>query len=218
MCEMTFVDREANFELDLYWNTDYIHEISNDAGRSMMGSRQENWFYNQLTSSQKRGAQWRIIGSQTVFSRQNESLVYGDTDPLDYDAWDGYQGNRNRTFKHLYDNNITNNIVLSGDSHMSWVSDLVWLDDESYDPATGVGSVGVEFAGSAVSSPCPYGQNISIANANNYSSWLVAANPELQWQDVCKYLKKTRSSEKSSTTNFSQTTVATTSSPSAIPQ
>jgi alkaline phosphatase D len=177
---------QSNNVADLYWNTDYIHEISNDAGRSMMGSRQENWFYNQLTSSQKRGAQWRIIGSQTVFSRQNESLVYGDINPLDYDAWDGYQGNRNRTFKHLYDNNITNNIVLSGDSHMSWVSDLVWLDDESYDPATGVGSVGVEFAGSAVSSPCPYGQNISIARANNYSSWLVSANPELQWQDVCK--------------------------------
>lgn len=64
---------------DLYWNTDYIHQISNDAGRSMMGSRQENWFYNQLTKSQKRGAQWRLIGSQTVFSRQNESIVYGDT-------------------------------------------------------------------------------------------------------------------------------------------
>jgi len=28
---------------DLYWNTDYVHQISNDAGRSMMGSRQENW-------------------------------------------------------------------------------------------------------------------------------------------------------------------------------
>jgi alkaline phosphatase D len=27
---------------DLYWNTDYIHEISNDAGRTLMGSRQEN--------------------------------------------------------------------------------------------------------------------------------------------------------------------------------
>ena len=28
---------------DLYWNTDYIHAISNDAGRSMMGARQEHW-------------------------------------------------------------------------------------------------------------------------------------------------------------------------------
>lgn len=50
---------------DLYWNTDYIHGISNDAGRSMMGNRQENWFYKQLIESHKRGAAWRVIGSQT---------------------------------------------------------------------------------------------------------------------------------------------------------
>lgn len=50
---------------DLYWNTDYVRQISNDASRSMMGSRQENWFFNQLTSSAKRGATWRVIGSQT---------------------------------------------------------------------------------------------------------------------------------------------------------
>lgn len=49
---------------DLYWNTDYIHAISNDAGRSLMGSRQENWFYSQLIGSKKRGAAWRVIGSQ----------------------------------------------------------------------------------------------------------------------------------------------------------
>lgn len=48
-----------------YWNTGYIHQISNDAGRSMMGSRQENWFYNQLGESANRGARWRVIGSQT---------------------------------------------------------------------------------------------------------------------------------------------------------
>lgn len=42
----------------------------------------------------------------------------------------------------------------------------------------------MEFAGSAVSSPCPYGQNISVDTANNYSSWLVDANEELQWNDL----------------------------------
>lgn len=50
---------------DLYWNTDYVHAISDDAGRSMMGSRQENWFYRQLIQSSQRGAAWRVIGSQT---------------------------------------------------------------------------------------------------------------------------------------------------------
>ncbi|KAF1990111.1 phosphodiesterase/alkaline phosphatase D precursor [Aulographum hederae CBS 113979] len=168
---------------DLYWNTDYIHEISNDASRTMMGSRQENWFYGQLSKSKKRGAAWRLIGSQTVFSRQNYSISYGDENPLDYDAWDGYAANRNRTFEHLYKNNITNNIMLAGDSHLSWVSDLVWLDEHAYDPSSGAGSIGVEFAGTAVSSPCPFGQNITMQDANNYSAWLVEANRELQWQD-----------------------------------
>ncbi|KAF2669381.1 hypothetical protein BT63DRAFT_259970 [Microthyrium microscopicum] len=169
---------------DLYWNTDYVHGISNDAGRSMMGSRQENWFYRNLVSSKQRGATWRLIGSQTVFSRLNESLAYGDEDPLDYDAWDGYMANKNRTLKTLYDNNIGNNILLSGDSHASWVADLVWLDEKPYDPSTGAGSIGVEFGGSAVTSPCPAGANITLAAANNYSSWLVGANRELQYSDL----------------------------------
>ena len=169
---------------DLYWNTDYIHAISNDAGRSMMGSRQENWFYDTLKASKARGATWRVIGSQTVFSRINESISYGNVDPLDYDAWDGYQGNRNRTFNTLMTNNITNNIVISGDSHANWVSDLVWLDHTSYDPATGKGSLGVEFAGTAVSSQSPYGQNLSLAQSVNYSTSLIADNQELQWSEV----------------------------------
>ncbi len=169
---------------DLYWNTHYVHQISNDAGRSMMGSRQENWFYSSLINSKNRGAKWRVIGSQTVFSRINESLAYSNVDPLDYDAWDGYQANRNRTYQTLYHNHITNHLLISGDSHANWVSDLVWLDHSPYDPSTGTGSIGVEFAGSAVSSPSPAGQNISIAASVQGSQWLVGANRELQWSEL----------------------------------
>jgi len=114
----------------------------------------------------------------------NESIAYGNENPLDYDAWDGYLANKNRTLKHLYDNKINDTIFLAGDSHASWVSDLVWLDTHPYDPVTGSGSIGVEFAGTSVSSPCPYGQNISLAEANEGSQWLVANNRELQWQDL----------------------------------
>lgn len=172
---------------DLYWNTDYVHAISNDAGRSMMGSRQENWFYSSLMNSKSRGATWRVIGSQTVFSRINESVAYGNVNPLDYDAWDGYQANRNRTLQTLYANDIGNNLVISGDSHANWVSDLVWLDHDAsnpYDPTTGAGSIGVEFGGTAVSSPSPYGQNISLAFSSEASQALIAANRELQWSEL----------------------------------
>ncbi len=149
----------------------------------MMGPRQESWFFSQLISSSQRNAAWRVIGSQTVFSRINASFAYGNVNPLNYDAWDGYQASRNRTFQTLYSHNISNNIMISGDSHANWVSDLVWLDNHPYDPATGAGSIGVEFAGAAVSSPSPFGQNITIARANNASDLLVAANRELHWNE-----------------------------------
>lgn len=169
---------------DLYWNTDYVHSISNDASRSLMGPRQEHWFYGQLAASARREATWRIIGSQVIFSRVNQSLAFGDENPLNLDAWDGYQANRNRTLNHLYERGIGNNIFLAGDSHASWVSDLVWLGEKNYSSATGEGAIGVEFAGSAVTSPCPYGANISLAQANAFSTWLQEANEELQWQDL----------------------------------
>jgi alkaline phosphatase D len=53
---------------DLYTNTDYIYQIKDDTGRSLMGSRQENWLYNKLTESANRGAHWRLIGSQIGMS------------------------------------------------------------------------------------------------------------------------------------------------------
>lgn len=81
-------------------------------------------------------------------------------------------------------NNITNNIVISGDSHANWVSDLVWLDHANYSSSTGAYALGAEFGGTAVSSPCPYGQNITLATSIEYSDWLVAANSELQWSEL----------------------------------
>lgn len=50
---------------DLYLNRGYIKKIADDIGRSMMGPRQEHWFYDNLKSSAKRQATWRVIGSQT---------------------------------------------------------------------------------------------------------------------------------------------------------
>ncbi|KAL2255878.1 hypothetical protein VTK26DRAFT_2549 [Humicola hyalothermophila] len=135
-----------------------------------MGSHQENWFYNQLSQSSKRGATWRIIGSQVIFSQIGSS---GDN-------WNGYIANRNRTLQHLYENGIGNNIFLAGDSHQNWVSDVTWLGKEPYDSRTGEGSIGVEFAGTAVSSSGPGGLiDASIERARKQ----VEANEVLQWQE-----------------------------------
>ncbi|KNG50813.1 alkaline phosphatase [Stemphylium lycopersici] len=161
-------------------NDDYIEDIRDDAGRSLMGSRQENWFYNQLSKSHERGATWRIVGNQIIFSRMNNSAVYSNW--LNADQWDGYTANRNRTLHHLYSNDIPNTAFLAGDSHANWVSDLVWLDETPYDQATGAGAIGVEFAGTAVSSS-GYGAGRSIANSSDRSAALVRDNRELQWTE-----------------------------------
>ncbi|KAK2736231.1 hypothetical protein FQN57_000829 [Myotisia sp. PD_48] len=169
---------------NLGWNKDYVENLVDDASRSLMGSRQENWFYRNLIESSKRGTKWRVIGSQLVFSHINESAAFGIDRSLNYDAWSGYLANRNRTLKTLYDNKINNNIMLAGDSHANWVSDLVWLDNKPYDPKTGEGAIGVEFGGSAVTSPSPAGRNISIPGSVNASKLLVNTNEVLQWSEL----------------------------------
>jgi alkaline phosphatase D len=70
----------------LDWNDDYVAQLRDDAGRSLMGSHQENWFYNQLSKSNNRGATWRIIGNQIVFSRINNTARSDDW--LNADQWD----------------------------------------------------------------------------------------------------------------------------------
>ena len=115
-----------------------------------MGSRQENWFYNQLSDSADRGATWRIIGSQIVFAQISESSgVSGDnwsvrnllsfypsqannTSPDIDTLFQGYTANRNRTLKHLYDNNIGNNVFLAGDSHQNWVSPSIAITSSRF--------------------------------------------------------------------------------------
>lgn len=164
----------------LGWNDEYVAAIKDDAGRTLMGSHQENWFYNQLSKSSERGAVWRIVGNQIVFSRINNTARSSDGEWLNADQWDGYTASRNRTLSHLYSHSIPNTIFLAGDSHANWVSDLVWLDTKPYDQSTGAGSIGVEFAGTAVSSS---GFGGTIASANSKSKGLVKDNRELQWSE-----------------------------------
>ncbi|KAE8147732.1 PhoD-like phosphatase-domain-containing protein [Aspergillus avenaceus] len=162
---------------DIYTNIKYIEQIHNDAGRTLMGGRQESWFERQLTTSKKRGAKWRVIGSQLRFARlgreTNGEVVY------ELDSWEGYRANQNRTLRHLYDNDIGNNIMLAGDTHANWVSDLVWLGEKEYDSKTGAGAIGVEFAGTAVSST-GYGSSIC---AGEQVAATYAHNPDLKWTE-----------------------------------
>ncbi|CAG9983238.1 unnamed protein product [Clonostachys byssicola] len=155
---------------------DYIDLIRFDAGRSIMGSRQENWFFRQLSESQDRGAVWRVVGNQVMFSHRIEDA----SGQMAGDDWNAYTGSRNRTLKHIYDKEINNNIFLAGDSHQNWVADLTWTGKKPYDPDSGDGSVGVELAGTAVSSG---GRSGPLTSSDSGSRTELERNSVFQWQD-----------------------------------
>ncbi|KAL4265206.1 PhoD-like phosphatase metallophosphatase domain-containing protein [Pleurotus pulmonarius] len=147
--------------------------------RSIMGFTQEKWFADTLSESKRREAVWRVVGQQVVFSQLNGSSFRFNTD-----AWDGYRANRARILDHLYNNEISNTVILAGDSHANWVSDLAHPNDTTtYDPISGDGAIGVEFAGTAVTSTSSFRANIAPAAADVISRQLVDINPDLQWSE-----------------------------------
>jgi alkaline phosphatase D len=162
-------------------NSQEVEKLVDLQNRTIMGFKQEAWFYDQLMQSSERGAAWRLVGNQVIFSRMTLGIL-GDQ-PFNRDQWDGYLANRDRVYQHLADGKINNTVMLSGDSHAAWVSDLAWLGKRDYDEMTGEGAFGVELAGTAVTSSSPVG-GLPKLLANPLSQWLIGKNPELQWQDL----------------------------------
>lgn len=125
-----------------------------DGTRTLLGFDQEEWLERQLWGSKLRGATWRVLGQQVMMAQL--SSTFGQTF-INPDQWDGYAPARRRLYRHLLDNNIENNVVLTGDIHSSWCSDLTlnpW-DGATYNPETGAGVLGAEFVCPAITSPGP---------------------------------------------------------------
>ena len=67
------------------------------------------------------------------------------------DSWDGYAGARQRLLAHLRDQRVPNPVVIGGDIHSFWVTDL------QVEPREGAPVVASEFVGTSMTSPSiPY--------------------------------------------------------------
>ncbi|KAF9453201.1 PhoD-like protein [Macrolepiota fuliginosa MF-IS2] len=164
---------------DLTYNRAVIDTLKDVPQRSLMGANQERWLLDTLSKSKNRRAVWRIIGQQIVFTQ-----VVNLSGGINLDAWDGYRANRNRILDHLYNNQISNTIVLAGDSHANWVSDLAHANDTvNYDSATGRGAIGVEFAGTGVTSSSGTFTKGNLTDSMAVSAQYVNKNIDLQWNE-----------------------------------
>lgn len=115
----------------------------NDENRTYLGSQQERW----LRGSFGRGpAKWNLLVQPTLFSPFKGSTV-GQEPGVWSDGWDGYPAARQRLTNLFASRKDSNPIVLGGDTHCYWVSDVKTnYDDENAAP------IGAEFVTTSITS------------------------------------------------------------------
>jgi alkaline phosphatase D len=113
-----------------------------DPNRSILGKDQEEWLIDGFHRSR---AQWDILGQQVFFAQRDNNA--GPVKVTSQDAWDGYVASRQRITQGWVDAKVRNLVVLTGDVHAHWASELK-LDYD--DPTTP--TVGTEFVTSSISS------------------------------------------------------------------
>src|SRR5688572_4869621 len=119
-----------------------------DPERTILGSAQKSWMFDQLRGSQQAGTAWRLLGQQVLFSR----VTPPGWPVLSPDAWDGYQAERDGLLDFLAAERVRDVAVLSGDLHSSWALDIPRDPWRGYEPSTGEGSLAVELLAPAISS------------------------------------------------------------------
>ncbi|HJU43736.1 MAG TPA: alkaline phosphatase D family protein [Vicinamibacterales bacterium] len=142
--------------------------------RQLLGVEQEGWLAEQFVASVRTRSTWTVLGQQVMFAPQTPTgALAGNAD-----SWDGYRGARARVFDMIERAKLNNLAVLTGDVHSSWAFDLPRDPFGGYDKATGKGSLGVEFAGTSVTSPSNVGRD-GIKQLDD----LKAARPHLHYVD-----------------------------------
>ncbi len=152
-----------------------------DPNRQLLGAEQEAWFFAELGRSQRRGTRWRLLGQQVMFAQLVNILAPGGC-IFNPDQWDGYAAARDRVLRKLSADGIDNVVVLTGDIHSSWGSDITAtpFDASTYDPLTGAGSLAVEFVTPAVTSP-----GIDDATqAAQFGGAIRATHPHIKYVDL----------------------------------
>jgi alkaline phosphatase D len=147
-----------------------------DPDRTLLGDDQAAWLEERLRGS---GARWKIVAQQVMLG----SLI---VDPgkmiANLDQWHGYPASRKRLLDFLRAEALDGVVVLTGDIHSSWAQEIVDdpNDPAQYDPATGEGSLCVEFVTPGITSPGIPDQYLGLIDtARQY-------NPNNRWIEPSK--------------------------------
>ena len=118
-----------------------------DPAQTRLGAAQEQWLFDGLGRARSR---WTILAQQQLMAQLRQRDRAG-AEAYWTDGWDGYAGARQRLLTQLRDRRVSNPVVIGGDIHSFWVTDLK-VDFTESAPV-----VATEFVGTSISSPgIPY--------------------------------------------------------------
>jgi alkaline phosphatase D len=112
-----------------------------DPSRTMLGAEQERWLFQNLADAR---AKWTVLGQQ-VPTFANDRKAVDPAGQFSMDKWDGYVPARQRLYARLQETKAPNPIVLSGDVHLHYGSDL---KADYRNPASA--TIGVELTNSSI--------------------------------------------------------------------
>jgi alkaline phosphatase D len=140
---------------------------------TLTGAEEERWLTDGLARSRTR---WNVIAQQVMMSRTRFPNPTGVPPTIaNMDQWDGYQPQRTRLLKFIADAKVSNPVVLAGDIHSTWISELKTNFDDPASP-----SVAVEFVGTSISSDFPVAFDAPIKQFNPI------LNPHVRYFDGLK--------------------------------
>lgn len=101
-----------------------------NSARSLLGPMQRAWLQLQLVEAKHANQAWTFLGQQVMFAPLNllglpqliPALPEGFA--INADQWDGYVAERCRVRAGIESIDLTNVVVLTGDIHTSWASEL----------------------------------------------------------------------------------------------
>jgi len=128
-----------------------------DPALSFFGMPQESWLDERLGRS---GAKWNVLAQQTFMAQVDR--VPGPGSSFWTDGWDGYPRARERLLASLSGQRVSNPLVLSGDVHMSAVTDLKVDFDDAKSPV-----VATEFVCPSITSQGPAQKRVEIFMLEN---------------------------------------------------
>jgi alkaline phosphatase D len=128
-----------------------------EPGRTMLGAAQEAWLKDGLTRTR---ARWNVLAQQTLMAQNDRTAGPGQS--FWTDGWDGYPVARARLLEDVAQSRAANPLVIGGDVHCAWVTDLKADFDDAKSPV-----VATEFCGTSITSQGPNAKQIAATIAEN---------------------------------------------------